>query len=218
MGNQSRPSILGTDPETDYQPAPEPQEDTTSPEDAVLSYLKDKHGISSLEELDLWRQKKDLYDQMDGDPGLARVVRDYYQGNQNTQTSAEDTNMEDSGWRDEIRKDIDSLKDMFRQDFARRQVDAFKQARPDYEQYKTGMQRVLQQYPNMSLEDAYTFAKHQGAAASPSTPVQRPTGGVETTESAAIPRKSSREEIEAKINDPRISTEDAIRLAMEFEE
>lgn len=209
---------MGTDTDNSDEEITLVQAEETPPVDnaeaAALAFLQQKYGISRLADLDQMRQKAAHFDRMDNDPGLAEVVNSYYNGPKPQETQEPESTMTNPDFA-KLEARLTQFENVMRQQVARQQVADFKATHPDFDQYKEPLKNLLQKYPDMTLDDAYEFVstKNQRAQASPTTPVSRPTGGVEMQESAANPRASSRDELEARINDPKLSFEEAIQLA-----
>lgn len=173
------------------------------------------------EEYDKLQEAAGRYAMIAKDPQISQQVLDHFKARSGTisRGSPRQTNMPQSQENNTTQNNPQT--EEMRQMYARQaqlEVELFQMRNPDMKDYQQNMAELIRKYPDMTLQDAYTFSKN--AKPQPTEQQKKETTATPTTETnnaAGIEETSevSKQQIQQKIEDrkatPRI--EDAIDLA-----
>jgi len=178
----------------------------------------------SMEEWNALQEKASRYDYIANDTELATKLVDHVKS-KTGQISTRPTNnqpAQQQGATPSVDPTINQLREenrLLAQRQARTEIELFKAKHSDFDQVKDEMARVVNKYPGISIDDAYSLAKSAKQQSSPAPVRENPaTPTTETNRSAGqIAGNQSLEDIKRRINDQKATPrfDDAIDLAFQ---
>lgn len=135
-----------------------------------------KPDTQDTDELKIIKQKAALLDMIDQDPELSNIVLAKLRGEKPaTQTTKTDTSPEKQALLD-LQAEIKAQRDAVARMKAQMEIERFAADKPDFNQHKEAMGRLILKHPTLSLDDAYSLVTRSKASGNSGKSSQLPEG------------------------------------------
>jgi len=191
-------SMLGVDPtpvSADVQPSNPPAAPATTQQPAPTNSI----NLTPEQHQELLTAAQN-YQTIVNDPTAHQLVYDHFNGETQEQTSAEPVVSPDGTVSNpevtQLSQELAQLKQQYQQglqsitaqqkELGLMRVHQFAQQNPDFEQHRTAIGNILQQAPQLGLEQALTLARAQANTAAPTSPAVDTSPSISTTETSTM--------------------------------